>query len=156
MADDPLLLRLPPTLVEHGFYLDKLLNQQFSRPWSAVYQLRELFLVSGPERRFVRKFLRSYRNWWLFRCNQAQLCGDFIAVDMSSPQPRLRPVVVIELKQGQDLRVGGGGAGNQFQRSPAAVATLVTRGVIDAQSPITLVCGDQDIVLAWIASGRPA
>ncbi len=154
-ADAPLLLRLPPTLVEQGFYLDKLLTVQFKRPWSENYQLRELFQVSGPERRFVRRFLRTHRNWWLYRCNQVCLCGDFIAVDMSSPSPRLRPVVVIELKQGQALKLGGGGASNQFQRADQAVANLFDTGIADSQSPVTLVCGDQDVVLEWIADGRP-
>ncbi|MGB1012877.1 MAG: hypothetical protein ACPG4T_01995 [Nannocystaceae bacterium] len=153
MPSTPLLLRLPFTLVEQGFYFEKLLTNQFQRPYSDVWKLREYFLLSSPERQFVRRFLHTYRNWWLYRCNQVNLCGDFIAVDMSSPAPAKRRVLVIELKQHQALVLGGGGAGNQFQRAGEAVAELVATEVIHNKSPVTRVCGDQDVVLLWIAGG---
>lgn len=153
MPSTPLLLRLPFTLVEQGFYFEKLLVNQFQRSYSDVWKLRECFLLSSPERQFVRRFLRTYRNWWLYRCNQVNLCGDFIAVDMSSPAPAKRRVLVIELKQHQELVLGGGGAGNQFQRTDEAVAELVATEVIHNQSSVTRVCGDQDVVLLWIAGG---
>jgi len=140
-------------LVERGFYFEKLLTQQFQRPYSDVWKLRECFLLSAPERQFVRRFLRTYRNWWLYRCNQVCLCGDFIAVDMSSPAPASRRVLVIELKQHQSLTLGGGGASNQFQRADLAVRELVATDVIREQSPVSRVCGDQDVVLEWIAGG---
>lgn len=153
MSGPPYVLRLPFSLVERGFYFEKLLVQQFRRPYADVWKLRESFLLSAPERQFVRRFLRSYRNWWLYRCNQANLCGDFIAVDMSSPGPTHRRVLVIELKQHQSLVLGGGGASNQFQRAAEAIAELITTRIIHDQSPVTRVCGDQDVVLEWIAGG---
>ena len=67
---------------------------------------------------------------------------------------RLRPAVVIELKHGVGLRFGGAGAGNQLQRAGAAVTELVkTERVIAKDAPVTLACGDSDVVLNWIRSG---
>ena len=116
-----------------------------------------VFALTRPEQRFAHRLLRRKRNVWLFRCNQRGFCGDFIAVDMSADLPRRRSVVVIELKQGAGLRLGGAGAGNQLQGAHKAVAELAeTVGLVTNNTPITLACGDGDKVLDWLVRGEIA
>ena len=156
-SDRPLTLRLPFSMVDRHLRLEQILAADPSRSWAQSLPLLAVFALTKPEKRFACRLLQRKRNIWLFRCNQRGFCGDFIAVDMSADLPRLRSVVVIELKVGAGLRVGGAGAGNQFHRVEAAVTELVeTEGVIAKDTPVTLACGDDDKVLDWIAKGETA
>jgi hypothetical protein len=137
--------------------MEQILAADASRSWAQSLTLLRIFALTRPEKRFASRLMEQKRNIWLFRCNQRGFCGDFIAVDMSADLPRLRSVVVIELKFGAGLRLGGAGAGNQLQRAEAAVTELVeAEGVITKDTPVTLACGDGDEVLDWIAKGETA
>jgi hypothetical protein len=141
-------------MVDRHLRMEQILAADRSRSWAQSLPMLAVFALTRLEKRFACRLLERKRNVWLFRCNQRGFCGDFIAVDMSAVLPRLRSVVVIELKAGAEMRFGGGGAGNQLQRVEAAVAELVeTEGVIAKDAPITLACGDGDDVLDWITTG---
>jgi hypothetical protein len=153
-ADQPLTLRLPFAMVDRHLRMEQILAAEPSRSWAQSLPLLAAFALTRPEKRFACRLLLGKRNIWLFRCNQRAFCGDFLAVDMSSDLPRLRPVVAIELKAGAGLRFGGAGAGNQLQRVESAVTELVeAAGVITKDAPVTLACGDGDEVLDWLNSG---
>ena len=155
--DQPLTLRLPFAMVDHHLRMEQILAADASRPWAQSLPLLAVFALTRPEKRFACGLMQRKRNIWLFRCNQQGFCGDFIAVDMSADLPRLRSVVVIELKQGAGLRFGGAGAGNQLQGANKAVAELAEiAGVVANDTPINLACGDGDKVLDWLVRGEIA
>jgi len=156
-SKQPLTLRLPFAMVDRHLRLEQILAADTSRSWAQSLPLLAVFALTRPEKRFACRLMQRKRNIWLFRCNQRGFCGDVIAVDMSADLPRLRSVVVIELKVGAGLRFGGAGAGNQLQRAEATVTELVeTKGVIANDTPVTLTCGEGDKVLDWIAKGETA
>ena len=105
----PLTLRLPFAMFDRNHRLERILAADRTRSWAQSWPLVEAFSLSRPEKRFARQVLERKRNLWLFRCNQAAFCGDFITVDMSARHPRERTAAVIELKSGARLRLGGGG-----------------------------------------------
>ena len=149
----PLTMRLPFSMADRNLRLEQILAADPSRSWAHSLPLLAAFALSNPEKRFVRRLLTCKRNYWLFRTNQRQLCGDFVAVDMSAVVPRRRTVSVIELKSGTGLKFGGGGAGNQLQRALAAVTEIASvEKVITTDSIVTLICGDGEAVLDWICS----
>ena len=154
MPRAPMTIALPPSLSDEGFFFDRALARALDVPWSQAWTMRPAFLLSRPEQAFARAFLERLRNWKLYRCNQRRACGDFLAVNMSSPVPGLRPTYAIELKQGQPVQVGGGTAGLQLRNAELAFAELAARAaVITAQSPLRRVSGGGPEVLAWLASG---
>jgi hypothetical protein len=151
--DQPFTLRLPFAMADQYLRLEQILAADRSRSWAQSLPLVAAFALSRPERQFARRLLEQKRNYWLFRSNQRQFCGDFITVDMSAVIPRRRVVSVIELKFGAELRFGGGGAGNQLQRAYAAVREIaLTEKIITSDVAVTLICGDGDAVLDWICS----
>jgi len=99
------------------------------------------FELHPREYRFAKQILLSRTQIWLWRTNQKELAGDFALVDMSSPDPRRRPVWVVDLKLGAEVRFGGGGAGNQLTKAAAAVDALAAAGVVRPRKP-TLATGD--------------
>jgi hypothetical protein len=134
--------------------LEQVLAPDPEKPWAESRVLLACFALSRPERWFARRLLERKRNLWLFRCNQRALCGDFIVVDMSARTPKLRVTVVVELKSRVELVLGGGGAGNQFQNTSAALDELAkAKHVTAGETPVTLACGDPHGVLAWIVTG---
>jgi hypothetical protein len=146
---EPLTLRLSFDLVDEGFHFHKLLRQELGVSSREASELDSAYAVSEPEKRFVRELLRDKRNVWLYRCHQQRFCGDFIAVDMSSGDPALRPVAVIELKEREPVRTGLEPTGQQ-RNAPEALAELVAAGVITAQSSIEILVGGSHEVLEWI------
>lgn len=149
----PLILRLPFAMADRHFSLERVLAADPERPWAASWRMLPAFALSAPELRFARELMRRKRNLWLYRCNQRRWCGDFVVVDMSARPPRQQPVLVVELKSGAKLKLGGGGAGNQFENARLAVFELAhLEQAVTAPPAPTLVCGDGAAVLAWIAA----
>ena len=70
--------------------------------------------------------------------------------------PAARPqVVVLDLKLGAPLVLGGGGAGIQLTQAQQAVDALVARqGVIAPGTPYELATGDKAAILAFLRAGR--
>ena len=151
----PMTLRLPFAMADQHLRLEQILSADTSRSWAQCLPLLDAFALSRPERQFARRLLEKKRNYWLFRSNQRQFCGDFITVDMSAVAAPRRAVSVLELKLGAELKFGGGGAGNQLQRAHAAVTEIVViEKVITSDAAVTLICGDCDAVLEWMCSRR--
>jgi len=125
----PIAVRLPPAWAAGRASLQLLLSRAVGgdvhpglvAPWR----------LSSREVRFARRLLRSRRqNLWLWRTHQQRQAGDFLVVDLASPDPARRPVWVLDLKLGRSVVFGGGGAGNQLVRAAEAVRYLVDEGVL--------------------------
>jgi len=99
--------------------------------------------LSSREKRFAVALLTRRTNLWLFRTDQKRRAGDFVVVDMSSPDPVRRRVWVVDLKCGAELKVGGGGAGMQLLNAPLAVEAVA--GL--SSSPPVLAVGDGVVLL---------
>ncbi|HEY5937635.1 MAG TPA: hypothetical protein VIU61_23470 [Kofleriaceae bacterium] len=140
MGNEPLTLPLPAWLRDR-FDLPRVLAGE---GWDC--RLRERFAMRSHEQAFVKTVLARRTNVWLFRSNQRRSCGDFVAIDMSSPRPAERRARVMELKAGEPLVRGG--ARFQCARYRDALDELVVRGVIDPASPVELLYGDEAAVLA--------
>ncbi len=139
----PLAVRLPRRgrLIDSRSVTRALVAEAGCRRRAAVW--RTAYRFQNDERAFARRLLRLKPNLWLFRCNQRRFCGDFVVVDMSSPEPERRRVWVVELKRGAPLRVGGGGAGVQFQNASRAVAEVARRtGVVAPDAAHDRLSGD--------------
>ncbi|MCB9743097.1 MAG: hypothetical protein H6740_10895 [Alphaproteobacteria bacterium] len=146
-------LRLPPSLVDRGFRLERVLARHPDLNWSEGYRLLEGFTLSSRERCFAQRLLRERRNWWLWRCHQKAFAGDFLLVDLSEPRPQARRVIAVELKARAPLSPCGG---VQLARVQEAVAELTETGVITKSPEILGISGDKDAVLGWLGAGRPA
>jgi len=140
---------LLPTWIVDRFDLARAIAEEQRWSWTDGYRLLERFEVTGPERAFVKTLLTRRTNLWLFRSNQRRACGDFIAVDMSSPEPDARAAAVIELKTGEPLALGG--ARLQFANHADALAEIATTtGIITRATAVELVHGDAVVVLAHL------
>jgi hypothetical protein len=116
-------------------------------------RLRASFRFKNDEERFARGLVRRKSNLWVFRSNQQGFCGDFVLVNMSSPDPKLRPVYVIDLKAGAPLKLGGGGAGIQFLNAARAVRDVAERtGIIPPGAPFVLASGDRAELLRYLCA----
>lgn len=150
---DPLIVRVPLALLESGGSIALLLVEDLGVRGAALSHLSEVFDFKNDEREFARELLRRKRNLWLFRTNQRQFCGDFIVVDMSSPDAARRCVFVLDLKQAAELRRGGGGAGVQFQRAGQAVAEVAARiEIIPPEAAFELLSGSQAALLRFFCA----
>ncbi|HBP22783.1 MAG TPA: hypothetical protein DEA08_34010 [Planctomycetes bacterium] len=121
-------------------------------------ELVAAFRFVNDERAFARALVERKSNLWLFRCNQRAFCGDFVVVDMSSPDPRRRPVWVIDLKRGAPLRLGGGGAGVAFRNAGRAVRAVASGfQILGRRAEPELVTGDRELILEHLSnSSSPA
>lgn len=110
------------------------------------------FALKNDEESFARALLERHSRLWLYRGNQRAFCGDFVAVDMSSPRPSSRRAFVLELKRGAVLRCGGGGAGVQLVHAERAVRDPASVGaVLGEEAPWEMVCGDGERILDWLS-----
>jgi hypothetical protein len=148
MTTDPMTFLLPVWLRD-TFNLARAIAGERQWSWAEGYRLLHCFEMRSHERAFVRTVLSRRTNLWLFRCNQRQSCGDFIAVDMSPRSPADRVAQVMELKTGAPLVIGG--AHLQLSRYREAVHEIAARtGAIDAKAAVELLHGDAAAVLAHI------
>jgi hypothetical protein len=148
MTDEPMTLLLPPWLRD-TFNLARAIAGERQWSWAEGYRLLRSFEMRSHERAFVRTVLTRRTNLWLFRCNQRQSCGDFIAVDMSPGSPADRVARVMELKTGDPLVVGG--AHVQLARHRAAIDEIAARtGALGPGAAAELLRGDAAAVLAHI------
>ncbi|HVV88572.1 MAG TPA: hypothetical protein VHE35_36260 [Kofleriaceae bacterium] len=151
MGADPLTLLLPAWMVDR-FDLARVLAETGRWSWSEGYRLLERFDMSGPERDFVQTVLARRTNLWLYRCNQREVCGDFIVVDLSPPDAADRPALVVELKTGEPLAFGG--ARRQLARAAEAVAEIAASGVL-GHTRFEQVQGDPAAVLGHLRAKPP-
>ncbi len=152
MSAQPLTLLLPFWMVDESFSVAMLLASDPDRSGAGAWRLQEVFAMSSREEAFVRRLLRKKRNIWLYRCNQRGWCGDFVMVDMSVPDIRHRQAVVIELKSGASLKLGGGGL--QVKNAPAAVAELIAAGVLGEGTELVTWLGSKEAVLEALGAAE--
>jgi hypothetical protein len=152
VSAEPLTLLLPPWLGT-SFDLARAIAEERRWCWAEGYRLLERFELRSHERAFVKTLFERRSNLRLFRSNQRQSCGDFIAVDMSAPRPADRRVHVMELKTGAALVVGG--ARLQCARYREALAEIAAAGIIEATTPVELLYGDAPAILAHLGVVSP-
>ena len=116
-------------------------------------RLHASFRFKNDEDRFARRLARRKSNLWVFRSNQQRFCGDFVVVDMSSPNPKRRRVFVIDLKAGAPLKLGGGGAGIQFLNAELAVQDIAQRArIIPKGADFVLASGDRTELFNYLCA----
>lgn len=159
--EPPIVLPVTLPLLGHANPWALLLAKEEGFPLSTASLFSERYALKSDEKPFVRELLSRKRNLWVYRCDQRRFAGDFVVVDMSEPRPEHRWVVVLDLKMGAPLVLGGGGAGVQLTNARLAVDAVAARkGLIASGAPYELATGDKDVMLAFLRSGgrqgRPA
>jgi hypothetical protein len=153
--EPPAVLPISLPLLGHANPWALLLAKEEGYPLSTASLLSERYAFKNDEKPFVRELLRRKRNLWAFRCDQRRFAGDFVVVDMSEPRPGRRWVVVLDLKMGAPLVLGGGGAGVQLMHAQLAVEAVAAReGILTPGARYELATGDRAAVLAWLCAGR--
>lgn len=129
-----------------------LLRRDAVQRLSATWQARKLFAFKCDELAFARALLARRTNLWLYRTSQRAFAGDFIVVDVSSPQARVasRPVTVVELKRGDPLRITDP-TSVQLRNAPAALRELAGTGVVAEGCHARAVIGDASAVLEFLS-----
>lgn len=108
--------------------------------------------MSEPERQFVKTLLRARPNLRLFRTNQRKASGDFVVVDMSSPDPSKRRVYVLELKAREPVAEAGE-THRQLAGHGDAIAEIARdHGVVTEGTTATLLIGSPQDVLAFFGA----
>lgn len=154
--EPPIVLPVSLPLLGHANPWALLLAKEQGYSLATAALLAERYALKSDEKPFVRELLIRKRNLWVFRCDQRRFAGDFVVVDMSDPRPARRQVVVLDLKMGAPLVLGGGGAGVQLTNAQLAVDGVAERqGVLAPGTPYTLATGDKDAMLAFLRSRRP-
>jgi len=148
-AHVPLTLRLREPALRRA---DGLLHLLKTRLGKVRPEVLAAFAFKNDERAFARRLLEKHSRFWLFRTHQQRFCGDFLAVDMASPDAAARRVYALDLKLGKDVVEGGGGAGNAFSNVDAAVQDVAARlAVIDGAASAIRLAGDGAALLARIS-----
>ncbi|MBL4844762.1 MAG: hypothetical protein JKY65_04480 [Planctomycetes bacterium] len=143
----PLVLHLPARSLPVARSVAFFLRHQV--PGRVTPRLVSAFRFKNDERPFALRLLARKPNLWIFRSNQFASCGDFVVVDMSSPDPSTREVWVLDLKQGARLQRGGGGAGDQLRNVDRALSDLARRyRVVPPHTEPSLLVGDSKLLLA--------
>ena len=150
----PSFLRIRRDALDRGDGLAALLERTLGRPqrdgfaWSA-------FAFKNDEQAFAKELLSRKTELWLFRSNQRAFAGDFVVVDVSSPDLARRRAYVLDLKHGAPLRLGGGGAGVQLKNAGRVVREVALRtGVLGESTEPDLVTGDAQGVLRYFGAAR--
>ncbi|MBS2016274.1 MAG: hypothetical protein JST00_25550 [Deltaproteobacteria bacterium] len=143
----PLVLKLPRRALARRDAVRLLVSRRAGRGDHRTTELVSVFEFKDEELAFARA-LAERTNLWLYRVNQRAFAGDFVVVDVSSPDLSRRPAVALDLKRGGRIREDR--AGIQMQRTDRAIAALVDAGVVASTCiPVHLV-GDARAVLAAI------
>lgn len=144
----PLVLKLPRRTLARRDAVRMLvarLDEKRDRPRA---ELVSAFEFKDAELAFARA-LSERTNLWLYRVNQRAFAGDFVVVDVSSPDISKRPAVALDLKRGGRVREDR--AGIQMQRTDRAIAAIASAGVVGPGCTPIHVTGDARSVLAAIA-----
>ncbi|MFP2932934.1 hypothetical protein ACLESO_48855 [Pyxidicoccus sp. 3LG] len=153
--EPPIVLPVTLPLLGHANPWALLLAKEEGHSLATASLLSERYALKSDEKPFVRELLDRKRNLWVFRCDQRRFAGDFVVVDMSEPRPARRQVVVLDLKMGAPLVLGGGGAGVQLTHAQDAVDGVARRkGVIPPGTPYVLATGDKGAMLAFLRARR--
>ena len=141
----PLLLRLPGPGSCRSDRFRSRVRRLALRHGLCPRALLGRFAFKCDEQRFARSLLSRATHLWLWRVDQAGAAGDFVVVDMSSPDPRRRPALAIDLKLGADVREAGS---HQLRHRDSAVASLSCTAATQA----TPLIGDGRAVLDHLSA----
>src|SRR5579862_2589567 len=98
VGNDLLVVRLTLPLLSRG---ELAVARAARASRTDMSRVRWALACSSRERRFARALLERRTNLWLFRTSQRAFGGDFLIVDASEPRIGSRPVLVLELKDGE-------------------------------------------------------
>lgn len=115
--------------------------------WPGDPRIGCAFALHPAEERFARAVIERHANLWVVRTDQRTFSGDFVVVDMSSPRPERRPVLVLELKQGARVRLASPTSHQLQNAADAVAATARLTGVIPEEAEPLLLIGDPDALL---------
>jgi hypothetical protein len=151
----PFLLELPRRALARRDLVPALLRRASGVARADLPRAVEAFALKNDELSFARALLVRRSQLRLFRSNQRAFCGDFVVIDVSSPAVERRRAVVLDLKHGARLRVGGGGAGIQLRNAELAVRDLArTTSVLAEEAPFDMVTGDSGAVLGFFRAAQ--
>lgn len=123
----PIVLQLPRRALARRDAIRQLVSS-FDFASFTRAEVEAAFAFKDEELPFARALTSRRSQLWLFRANQRAFAGDFIVVDLSSSRVAKRPVLALDLKRGQRVRLGR--AGIQMQRTADAVTALAAHGVV--------------------------
>ena len=147
---DPYVVRLTLPLLRRG---ELALARALGSPRAQLRVARRVLACRAHELRFARAVLSGATQLWLLRVDQRGAGGDFLMVDMSSPRPERRRVLVLELKLGARLRRRRTST-HQVRRAVAAVAAAARlTGVIPVEAPFEVWEGDPRAIAATLTGG---
>lgn len=148
----PLVIKLTRRAVaRHDLFCA--LVQKTTRPSHAEAAFAfHAFAFKADEHEFARALLTRRTELWLFRANQRAFCGDFLAIDMSSPCPASRRAWVIELKRNMPIRIGGGAVGVQLRNAALAMQSVA----LADEAGCTTVSGDAAQIVSMFREGLPS
>ncbi|AKQ65041.1 hypothetical protein A176_001953 [Myxococcus hansupus] len=151
--EPPIVLPVSLPLLRHANPWALLLAKEAGYSSAVAALLSERYALKSDEKPFVKELLGRKRNLWVFRCDQRRFAGDFVVVNMAEPRLTRRAVVVLDLKMGAPLVIGGGGAGMQLTHAQDAVHGVASRpGVISPDAPYVLATGDKSVMLAYLGA----
>jgi len=104
MTSAPLTLRLPTPDACRPSWLAARVQRVARSHRTAPRPLIARFALKCDEGRFARRLLERAPQHWVFRTQQGRGCGDFVVVDMSSPDPARRRAWALDLKLGGLVR----------------------------------------------------
>ncbi len=152
----PLSIKLTAKIVAREDTLYRHICYPSHRSRSQARKIYPFFEFKNDERLFAKELLTKKQNFWLFRTNQQEFSGDFIAINMASPWIDQRKIYVIDLKQNAPLKFGGGGAGIQFTNASSVLAALATEyNIIVPNCPFEKISGAQKELLSFLANLNP-
>jgi len=126
----------------------RIVQRSPSVPRHAVAETTYAFAMTEDELSFARALLSVQSQLWLFRTHQRGFAGDFVVVDLSSPEPASRPVFAVELKLGARVRVHDG-TPLQLRNAGFVVSQIGRTGVIDDAREPEMLTGDSRAVVEY-------
>lgn len=151
----PLAIRLTRRALARRDLFCALIHEATHAPRGAAAHAFHAFAFKADEHAFARALLTRRTQLWLFRTNQRAFSGDFVALDMSSPEPATRRAFVLELKRGMPLRVNGGAVGVQLRNVALVRASLVATGLVGEGVPWLTLAGDARELVGLLGRAPP-
>ena len=145
----PLVLQLPRRALVRRDAIRRLVSA-FDFASFTRAEVEAAFAFKDEELPFACMLTTRRSQLWLFRANQRAFAGDFFVVDVSSSRVAKRPVIALDLKRGQRVRLGR--AGIQMQRTADAIASLAASGVVSRDAQPLHATGDANALLVSLAA----
>jgi hypothetical protein len=149
----PTFLKLSRAALARRDLVRRIVQRSPSVPRHAVAETTYAFAMTEDELSFARALLAVQSQLWLFRTHQRGFAGDFVVIDLSSPDPASRPVFAVELKLGARVRVHQG-TPLQLRNATTVITHIAKTGVIADSCEPEMLTGDSRAVLDHLRSPR--